>query len=536
MIKLLLRRFRVFLNEFAAFLQRFWDDIQVVGNNLLEENEAMLDFFMANRIHLLLIPVIVHTVIINLDVIIEQFWTTVFVIVVSGINVALIVALFQIHREYMSMAIFHLRMNNVQEQHLVFGLSTGCQWSENCLLWLKIKEKLQRVTNLNQLKISQYYKTLKENPQMYSKQADALVLYFLTSLFLFASSEKIKQPVPPCKSCRVYVDSIIKGMERTERGKFEGGDAAWEEEKLRPYATSELRLTEIQENLCQEVKEGKDQCYSLMEKYDSELEEWWFKKQQTHPDLFGYFCIDTMQVCCPDLHFGPECTPCPGHPAKVCNDNGKCRGAGTRKGNGTCNCHEGYTGELCDACDESYFAAYQDEHKLLCSKCHVACDGTCLKAGTKGCQKCKAGWLFDETKGCIDVNECASKTSPCSPLQFCVNNEGSYRCLECDRACLGCTGDGPDMCLRCASGFTMQNNMCIDSANERRMNYIWYTRYITYAGLCIATCIIFQKNTLVAGVIGMAVATYIYASEYMISKPPTPDTDALKEDLMRALN
>jgi len=43
------------------------------------------------------------------------------------------------------------------------------------------------------------------------------------------------------------------------------------------------------------------------------------------------------------------------------------------------------------------------------------------------------------------------------------------------------------------------------------------TRYLTYAGLCIATCIIFQKNTLVASLIGLSVALYISVSEYFLS-------------------
>lgn len=48
-------------------------------------------------------------------------------------------------------------------------------------------------------------------------------------------------------------------MERTARGKFEGGDAAWEEERLGSYSRSEVRLVEIQEKLCSSVERGKDQ-------------------------------------------------------------------------------------------------------------------------------------------------------------------------------------------------------------------------------------------------------------------------------------
>lgn len=68
---------------------------------------------------------------------------------------------------------------------------------------------------------------------------------------------------------------------------------------------------------------------------------------------------------------------------------------------------------------------------------------------------------MDKEKGCLDVNECAAPKSPCTPLQFCVNTEGGYRCLDCDRSCAGCTGDGPDMCINCASGYYKKDNMCI---------------------------------------------------------------------------
>lgn len=168
-----------------------------------------------------------------------------------------------------------------------------------------------------------------------------------------------------------------------------------------------------------------------------------------------------FKQCCPDLHFGANCTPCPGYPDNVCHHNGKCKGSGTRKGNGKCNCDEGYAGDECNECSTNYFQSYKDNSKILCSKCHVSCDGSCDKAGPTGCKKCTTGWIWDKDKGCLDVNECAAKKSPCTPIQFCVNNDGSYKCLDCDRSCNGCTGDGPDMCIRCASGYILQNNMCI---------------------------------------------------------------------------
>jgi hypothetical protein len=54
-------------------------------------------------------------------------------------------------------------------------------------------------------------------------------------------------------------------MERTARGNFEGGDAAWEEERLGSYSHSEVRLVEIQEKLCSSVERGKDQVSIIIE-------------------------------------------------------------------------------------------------------------------------------------------------------------------------------------------------------------------------------------------------------------------------------
>ena len=52
-------------------------------------------------------------------------------------------------------------------------------------------------------------------------------------------------------------------MERTKRGKYEGRDTNWEESKLGSYANSEIRLTEIQEQLCSDLSTAKDEVNPL---------------------------------------------------------------------------------------------------------------------------------------------------------------------------------------------------------------------------------------------------------------------------------
>ena len=33
--------------------------------------------------------------------------------------------------------------------------------------------------------------------------------------------------------------------------------------------------------------------------------------------------------------------------------------------------------------------------------------------------------------------------------------------IECDKSCAGCDGDGPDMCLTCADGYTLKDDLCV---------------------------------------------------------------------------
>lgn len=68
---------------------------------------------------------------------------------------------------------------------------------------------------------------------------------------------------------------------------------------------------------------------------------------------------------------------------------------------------------------------------------------------------------MDTENGCVDVNECLDNHRPCKQQQFCVNNEGSFTCLECDRSCDGCDGDGPDMCKQCAVNYRLRDGKCI---------------------------------------------------------------------------
>lgn len=323
--------------------------------------------------------------------------------------------------------------------------------------------------------------------------------------------------LPPCQACRTLVNSFKKGMNRTARGKFEGGDTSWEESRLKSYADSEIRLVEIQEKLCSEVEKSADQCHRLADEHETVIEDWWLNKRKEFPDLYYYLCIDTVQVCCPENHYGPECKPCFGGIVNPCSGHGQCKGAGTRKGSGLCRCDSGYTGDLCDACKVGYFNDTTDSNGWVCAKCDPSCKGHCREGGPKGCEVCADGYHYSVEFGCIDLDECIESIyPPCKLGTFCVNTIGSYRCVECDRSCYGCTGDGPDMCVKCAEGYVLQDGLCIENKAWKRSVHIEVARYATYLGLCIATCIIFRRNVYLASLIGVFVALYIGLSEYTV--------------------
>ena len=141
-------------------------------------------------------------------------------------------------------------------------------------------------------------------------------------------------------------------MERTKRGKLEGGDAAWEEKSGQRYATSEVRLVEIAEQVCKDVGRGESQCHQNYGEWEESIEAWWGQDPDIRPSLRQWLCVDQQKVCCPPDYFGPDCKPCAnlGTNGKICSGNGKCKGGGTRKGNGKCQCSAEYSGELCDQC------------------------------------------------------------------------------------------------------------------------------------------------------------------------------------------
>ncbi|KAL2803443.1 protein disulfide isomerase CRELD1 isoform 3 precursor [Daubentonia madagascariensis] len=261
----------------------------------------------------------------------------------------------------------------------------------------------------------------------------------------------------PCHTCRALVDSFNKGLERTIRDNFGGGNTAWEEEKLSKYKDSETRLVEVLEGVC---SKSDFECHRLLELSEELVESWWFHKQQEAPDLFQWLCSDSLKLCCPSGTFGPSCLPCPGGTERPCGGYGQCEGEGTRGGSGHCDCQAGYGGEACGQCGLGYFEAERNASHLVCSACFGSC-ARCSGPEESNCLQCKKGWALHHLK-CVDIDECGTERANCGADQFCVNTEGSYECRDCAKACLGCMGAGPGRCKKCSPGYQQVGSKCLD--------------------------------------------------------------------------
>ncbi|XP_058683424.1 cysteine-rich with EGF-like domain protein 2-A [Poecile atricapillus] len=259
-----------------------------------------------------------------------------------------------------------------------------------------------------------------------------------------------------CSTCRGIVDRFNQGLADTAKKNFGGGNTAWEEKTLSKYESSEIRLVEIIENLCDS---SNFECNNMVEEHEELIEKWWFKLKKKYPDLFKWFCIETIEVCCPAGTYGPDCLACRGGSERPCHGNGHCDGDGTRGGDGSCSCKKEYTGQFCLDCSSGYFSSLRNETHSVCTACHAACK-TCTGSSNKDCQDCKEGWIKNEDGACVDLDECAS--SPCKDHQYCLNTDGSFSCKACDASCVDCTGEGSEKCKTCSSGYVKEDEKCTD--------------------------------------------------------------------------
>lgn len=268
-----------------------------------------------------------------------------------------------------------------------------------------------------------------------------------------------------CNACQFLVKSFKQGLRETEKLNLGGGDTAWEEKQGFKYGKSETRFVEvidytcrvngkkaesIEDNMFPSLLTDKDAdhaCHALLEEHEESVENWFFHKQQSNPDLYKWLCIDTLKKCCPSGSYGKECVQCEKHDTyDVCSGRGKCDGDGTRSGDGKCACDKGYIGKHCHKCANNYYEAPHNQTHMLCEQCHTACKGECTSGDTGGCKECKTGWVWQDSK-CTDVDECKTGTVCTGSNERCVNYPGSHSC-DCleghnrvDGACVANAGE-----------------------------------------------------------------------------------------------
>ncbi|XP_070193331.1 cysteine-rich with EGF-like domain protein 2 isoform X2 [Littorina saxatilis] len=289
----------------------------------------------------------------------------------------------------------------------------------------------------------------------------SLALTFVTFLLIVSviHAKKKKEKGPQCSTCKEIVRNFAKGLERTKKSNYGGGNTDWEESRLGQYANSEVRLTEIMDDLCSDA--GKE-CPQMLEAHEELVEEFWFNSglAKVEVEFHRYFCIENVKACCPNNTFGPSCKACTGGAERPCKENGECDGQGTREGSGKCKCKLGYSGKECDSCNDGYYEDHKNDTHTVCKVCHISCKTSCSGDGPNTCDECKEGWKNDENTGCQDINECSD--DPCKENEYCSNTQGSYSCLRCNVACNGCAGPGADKCAECNDGYLQKDMECLD--------------------------------------------------------------------------
>ncbi|KRX93588.1 Cysteine-rich with EGF-like domain protein 1 [Trichinella pseudospiralis] len=347
---------------------------------------------------------------------------------------------------------------------------------------------------------------------------------------LLLCDQCVAADVPPgdrCDTCRFLARSFEKGFNDTNKSHFEGGNTAWENENLGKYSTSETRFIEIMELICSKkskhvkeeskIKNLESKCHAMAEEYEETLETWYYHNRKEYPDLFDWFCIKTVKVCCPDNTFGASCAPCPGDPKRPCFGNGICEVMNNvlyvekfvekKKINAYFRAVEAdldrenvnVTGDIRENCAGTVIVIFSKFiptkrifcvnvrlkcaitlFNICCTACHESCKGGCNGEGPKECHSCRAGWIMDEDTGCKDIDECES--SPCTDqFEKCENTPGSYKCV-------------------CAEAFRREDGVCIPDPDVPRPKPVFFgllaqqvLRYASYFGLLLSFLLILLR-------------------------------------------
>lgn len=217
-----------------------------------------------------------------------------------------------------------------------------------------------------------------------------------------------------CSDCRLTSNSVDDLVRRPRQMNSYG------------QVDERVDLSKIKKAVCKDILKDTDRerCRSFYFTTLSTAEKW--RNQNSRISYFDFVCIKELKYCCPENSFGQRCTKC-----TKCGPNERCHGEGTRSGNGTCVCKDGYAGPQCSSCVRGFYLytseASHEKNQQLCKPCHKGC-AQCRGEGPTKCEVCNSGYKWDQGYGCVDVDECIANKKICGENTFCVNTEGSYFC------------------------------------------------------------------------------------------------------------
>lgn len=124
--------------------------------------------------------------------------------------------------------------------------------------------------------------------------------------------------------------------------------------------------------------------------------------------------------------------------------------------------------------------------------------------------KCRKGWTEGVDGKCVDIDECEAM-SPCRDYQYCHNTDGGFSCLDCDRACDGCTGPGASNCKACAMKYNELDGVCVHEQEEAQHDLVYWTRIfiLIYLLVFLGTCLFMKNYALVVTILGIGLGIYI---------------------------
>ncbi|KAK5978652.1 Latent transforming growth factor beta binding protein 4 [Trichostrongylus colubriformis] len=348
-------------------------------------------------------------------------------------------------------------------------------------------------------------------------------LLLLPSLLSFGAVAINYNKNDKCGYCHFLVATFEAGLRRTARHHFAGGDTAWEERKLGKYATSETRFIETMEDICRKsaLKDSSTfnvladlevKCSFLVEENEEAIEEYYYKHQSSN--MTTWLCESRLELCCPEGHYGKNCAKCPGldKSGLVCYGHGKCDGEGSRTGSGKCKCDDGYAGNVCRQCAPDFFEKSKTNKSVECEKCDLACSGGCTGSGPEKCVRCRYGWNLTPGQGCVDINECETGGVCSKPNEKCINTPGSYEC-------------------ECVDGYKKEGSECVLDVEAKPYRMLippdTLLKAISMTSLAVIIAfVIWRRSILLLFLSGIAVALIIYIDINV--NPETIPDDAKK--------